>query len=123
MGDWAGRVRRRRHDAGQEIWLHTFAESGGLDHEWRRVPDAQTQERQRDRRQTLLAHVVFTPEAQLEFNIKKGSNPIRQDVDVSSMDICAQHAAAVLKNPANQIPNPQMLLSSDAFAAVRDVII
>jgi glucose/mannose transport system substrate-binding protein len=72
--------------------------------------------------QTLLAHVVFTPEAQLEFNIKKGSNPIRQDVDVSSMDICAQHAAAVLKNPANQIPNPQMLLSSDAFAAVRDVI-
>jgi glucose/mannose transport system substrate-binding protein len=66
--------------------------------------------------------VVFTPEAQLEFNIKKGSNPIRQDVDVSSMDVCAQHAAAVLKDPANQIPNPQMLLSSDAFAAVRDVI-
>jgi glucose/mannose transport system substrate-binding protein len=38
------------------------------------------------------------------------------------MDVCAQHAAAVLKDPANQIPNPQMLLSSDAFAAVRDVI-
>ncbi len=72
--------------------------------------------------QTLLAHVVFAKDSQLMFNMKKGSNPIRQDVDVSSMDICAQHAAAVLKDPANQIPNPQMLLSSDAFAAVRDVI-
>jgi glucose/mannose transport system substrate-binding protein len=72
--------------------------------------------------QTLLAHVVLTPEAQLKFNIKKGSNPIRQDVDVSTMDSCAQHAAAVLKDPANQIPNPQFLISSDALGAVRDVI-
>ena len=72
--------------------------------------------------QTLLAEVLFSPETQLQFNMKKGSNPIRQDVDVSQMDICAQHAAEVLKDQANQVPNPQFLLSNDALGAVRDVI-
>ena len=72
--------------------------------------------------QTLLAEVMFAPETQLQFNMKKGSNPIRQDVDVSQMDICAQHAAEILKDPANQVPNPQFLLSNDALGAVRDVI-
>jgi glucose/mannose transport system substrate-binding protein len=72
--------------------------------------------------QTLLAHVLFAPDTQLMFNMKKGSNPIRQDVDVSQMDICAQHAAEILKEPANQVPNPQFLLSNDALGAVRDVI-
>ncbi len=72
--------------------------------------------------QTLLAEVLFAPDTQLQFNMKKGSNPIRQDIDVSQMDICAQHAAEVLKDPANQVPNPQFLLSNDALGAVRDVI-
>jgi glucose/mannose transport system substrate-binding protein len=72
--------------------------------------------------QTLLVHVLFAPDTQLEFNAKKGSNPIRQDVDTSSMDICAQHAASILKDRANQVPNPQFLMSDDALGEVRDVV-
>ena len=72
--------------------------------------------------QTLLASVLFSPETQIMFNMKKGSNPIRQDVDVSQMDVCAQHAAKVLADPANQVPNPQFVMSNDALGAARDVI-
>jgi glucose/mannose transport system substrate-binding protein len=72
--------------------------------------------------QTLLASVLFAPDTQLQFNMKKGSNPIRQDIDVSAMDVCAQHAAEILKVTANQVPNPQFLMSNDALGAVRDVI-
>ncbi|OJU99022.1 MAG: hypothetical protein BGO06_07900 [Shinella sp. 65-6] len=77
---------------------------------------------QRTQAQDLLAHVLFAPETQIAFNIKKGSNPIRQDVDVSSMDVCARHAAEVLKDPARQVPNPQFLMTNDGLGAVRDVI-
>jgi glucose/mannose transport system substrate-binding protein len=72
--------------------------------------------------QDLLAHVLFSQETQLQFNIKKGSNPVRNDVDVSSMDVCAQHAAKVQANPATLVPNPQFLMSNDMLGAMADVI-
>lgn len=72
--------------------------------------------------QDLLASVMFAKDTQLQFNTKKGSNPIRSDVDVSSMDSCAQEAARVLAEPGNQVPNPQFVMSNDMLGAVRDVI-
>ena len=72
--------------------------------------------------QTLLAKVIFAPDTQLAFNIKKGSNPIRQDVDVASMDACARHAHEVIQDPAKQIPTPQFLISNDRLGSLRDVI-
>lgn len=72
--------------------------------------------------QDLLAKVLFAKDTQLQFNMKKGSNPIRSDVDVSGMDSCAQEAARILADPANQVPNPQFVMSNDMLGAVRDVI-
>lgn len=72
--------------------------------------------------QDLLAHVLFDKETQLQFNIKKGSNPIRNDVDVSSMDACAQHAAKIQKEPGRLVPNPQFVMSNDMLGAMSDVI-
>lgn len=72
--------------------------------------------------QDLLAHVLFAKDTQLEFNIRKGSNPIRNDVDVSSMDTCAQHAADVQTQPGRLLPNPQFVMSNDMLGAMSDVI-
>ena len=36
--------------------------------------------------------VMLDPETQIAFNTKKGSVPVRLDVDVSGMDACAQRA-------------------------------
>lgn len=42
--------------------------------------------------QKLLAKTLMNPATQLEFNKLKGSIPIRNDIDVSSMDMCAKSA-------------------------------
>ena len=72
--------------------------------------------------QAKLATVMLSPEAQLAFNMKKGSVPVRLDVDVSGMDSCAQKGVAALKDPAKQLPSTNYLISSDENGALNDVI-
>jgi glucose/mannose transport system substrate-binding protein len=72
--------------------------------------------------QAKMAEVMFDPETQIEFNKKKGSVPSRLDVDVSSMDACAQAGAAALRDPARQVPTTDFLISPDLSGALDDVI-
>ena len=72
--------------------------------------------------QQLLAKVITSPATQVAFNIKKGSIPIRPDVDASGMDICAQAGVIALKDPARATPDPSMLMAPDVFGNVSDVI-
>jgi glucose/mannose transport system substrate-binding protein len=72
--------------------------------------------------QVKLAAVMLDPETQLAFNTKKGSVPVRLDVDVSGMDYCARTGAAALKDPARQVPTTDYLISPDLSGALDDVI-
>ena len=72
--------------------------------------------------QVKLATVMLDPETQLAFNTKKGSVPVRLDVDTSSMDYCARTGAAALKDPARQVPTTDYLISPDLSGALDDVI-
>ncbi len=72
--------------------------------------------------QSKLATVFTAPLTQVAFNNKKGSIPVRTDVDVSQMDLCAQAGVAAMKDPARQIANPDMLMSPDMVGAVTDVV-
>ncbi len=72
--------------------------------------------------QQLLAKVITSPATQVAFNMKKGSIPIRPDVDASGMDICAQAGVAALKDPARQTPDPSMLMAPDIIGKIGDVI-
>jgi glucose/mannose transport system substrate-binding protein len=72
--------------------------------------------------QHKLATVFTAPATQVAFNIKKGSIPIRTDVDSSKMDLCAQAGVAALKDPSRHVPNPDMLMTPDMTGAVQDVI-
>ena len=72
--------------------------------------------------QQLMAKVITSPATQVAFNTKKGSIPIRPDVDASSMDICAQAGVIALKDPARQTPDPSMLMAPDTYGKVADVI-
>lgn len=72
--------------------------------------------------QQLMARVITSPATQVAFNMKKGSIPIRPDVDASGMDICAQAGVVALKDPARQTPDPSMLMAPDIFGKVADVI-
>jgi glucose/mannose transport system substrate-binding protein len=72
--------------------------------------------------QDKLIEVLLDPISQIEFNKKKGSIPVRMDVDVSSMDACAQKANAVLKDPANQVEAMELISTPNFSGAMQDAV-
>jgi glucose/mannose transport system substrate-binding protein len=72
--------------------------------------------------QHLLASVVTSPAAQVAFNNKKGSIPVRSDVDVKALDACAQAGMAALADKSRQIAVPDMVMTPDMIGSVQDVI-
>jgi len=72
--------------------------------------------------QTKLAELMMSPDVQLAFNKKKGSVPSRIDLDVSSMDQCAQKGMKALNDPEQQVASISYIASPDLVGATRDVI-
>jgi glucose/mannose transport system substrate-binding protein len=72
--------------------------------------------------QKLLATTVTSPAAQVAFNSRKGAIPIRGDVDVTSLDICARLGLEIIKDKSRQLPNTEMLASPDTTGALQDVL-
>ena len=72
--------------------------------------------------QDKLIQVLLDPTSQIEFNKKKGSIPVRMDVDVSSMDICAQKSHSILKDPANQVESMEILSPPNFSGAMQDAV-
>jgi glucose/mannose transport system substrate-binding protein len=74
------------------------------------------------RAQKVLAHVLFAPDTQILFNQKKGSIPIRTDVDGSSLDICAQAGMKMVADPARQVADINLIAEPALVGALDDVI-
>lgn len=72
--------------------------------------------------QNMLAEIMISPEGQVNFNNKKGSVPVRQDVETSAMDECAQVGIEVMGDPGQQIPGTNLLLSPDLRGALGDLM-
>ena len=72
--------------------------------------------------QKLLASVITAPATQVAFSIKKGSVPIRTDVDASKMDSCAQTGLAVMKDKTRQVGNGEAYMSPDQNGAMQDLV-
>lgn len=72
--------------------------------------------------QKLLATTLLAPAAQLEFSKLKGSLPVRSDVDVSSMDACAQAGMAAMKDKSRQVGMIEVYITPDQNGALQDVL-
>lgn len=72
--------------------------------------------------QTLLAKTLLDPVTQIEFAKKKGSIPVRLDLDVSSLDACAQKATKWLADKSTQIPANELLSPPAMTGAVEDIV-
>jgi glucose/mannose transport system substrate-binding protein len=72
--------------------------------------------------QEKLATVMLQPDTQLAFAQKKGSIPVRQDLDVSSLDACARKAVGWLADKTAQVPANEMLSPPALTGAMEDVI-
>jgi glucose/mannose transport system substrate-binding protein len=72
--------------------------------------------------QQLLAGVMLAPATQVAFSNKKGSIPVRTDVDVSSMDLCAQKGLAIMKDKSRHLGNGEIYMSPDQNGALTDIL-
>ena len=72
--------------------------------------------------QKLLATVMTSPSAQVAFNNKKGSIPIRTDVPMGDLDLCAKTGLEIMKDKSRQIPNPEALVPPDVNGPLQDII-
>ena len=70
----------------------------------------------------VLAGVLMDPETQIKFAQKKGSIPIRTDIDVSSLDACAQTGVKMVSDAVRQVPAAEMLASASLNGAIEDTI-
>lgn len=74
------------------------------------------------RAQQLLAGVITSPSAQLAFSSRKGSIPIRGDIDARMLDACAQLGVAIMKDRTRQLGNDESYLTPDQNGAMADVL-
>ncbi|MCA0240506.1 MAG: ABC transporter substrate-binding protein [Proteobacteria bacterium] len=72
--------------------------------------------------QKLLAGVITAPATQLAFNARKGSIPIRTDIDVSKLDVCARQGIAALKDRQRPVGNGEMYLTPEQNGALAEVL-
>lgn len=72
--------------------------------------------------QATLARVMLEPETQIKFAQKKGSIPIRLDVDSSSLDACAQTAMKLVADSNLQLPSQEMLSPPALTGALEDLL-
>jgi len=66
--------------------------------------------------------VMTAPGPQAAFSARKGSIPIRPDVDLSQLDMCARMGIAAMQDKARQLPNAEMLVEPDLNGALQDVL-
>lgn len=71
--------------------------------------------------QMKLASSMISPPVQVAFNLKKGSLPIRGDVDLSAANDCMKIGLKLLEDPANLLPSQAQVADRDYINQVRDL--
>lgn len=72
--------------------------------------------------QTLLANTIMSKDGQLAFNSKKGSIPVRLDVDTSKLDLCARKGIEAVKDPNRSVLSYDVLAPQDIVQSNTDLI-
>ncbi len=72
--------------------------------------------------QQLLARAAMAPATQLVFSARKGSVPVRTDLDTRTLDFCAQLGAAALRDAGRLVGNTEMLLPPEQLTALERTV-
>ena len=77
---------------------------------------------EKSKAQEVLASVMISPETQVAFNLKKGSLPIRLDVDLNAANDCMKKGIEILK-AGNTVPATTQLNSEDTNTQINDLFV
>lgn len=123
MGDWAkGEFASANKVAGKDFGCAIIGSKGGGYvmggdiFAFPKLKDLAAQKAQME-----LARLMVEPETQILFNQKKGSIPVRIDVDATKLDICAQKAMKLVADKSQQVASVEMLAPPSMNGALEDV--
>ena len=122
MGDWAkGEFVAAGKEPGKDYGCMLAPQSLGMVYvadsfSFPKIADAASQ-----KGQTLLAEVAMDPAVQVEFSLKKGSVPMRTEVDKSKLDICAQKGLELM-SAGKIVPDQALILSPQQAGALNDFV-
>jgi len=71
--------------------------------------------------QKELAALLISPEVQVDFNLAKGSLPVRGDIDLSAANDCMQKGLEILKS-GSILPSGDQNLSPDTTTQIEDLM-
>jgi glucose/mannose transport system substrate-binding protein len=124
MGDWAqgefavaGKVAGKDYTCLPGLGLNAYLSTGGDAFYFPKLEDAD-----KTAAQKRLAALLVSPEVQVAFNLKKGSLPIRGDVDLSAANDCMKKGLELLKS-GNIVPSGDMVWSPDVQKQAEDLMV
>ena len=71
--------------------------------------------------QMVMASTLVTKEVQVAFNLKKGSLPMRADVDLSAANDCMKKGLAILDGSDAVFPNDVQMIDRDSINQINDL--
>jgi glucose/mannose transport system substrate-binding protein len=123
MGDWAkGEFAAAGQTAGKEFDCTILSNEGGYVMGGDVFAFPKSKDPATQKAQVLLAKTMLDPETQIRFSQKKGSIPARLDLDMSSLDICAQKAVKLLADKNHQVPAADLLAPPAFNGAMQDLV-
>ena len=72
--------------------------------------------------QLVLAHTLVTKETQVAFNLKKGSLPMRADVDLAAANDCMKKGLEILDHSTTIYPANQQMVDRDTILQIDDLM-
>ena len=124
MGDWAqgefqvaGEVAGTDYTCLPGLGLNAYLSTGGDAFYFPKLDDPEQEAAQK-----RLAALLVSPEVQVAFNLKKGSLPIRGDVDLSAANDCMKKGLELLA-AGNILPSGDMVWSPDVQKQNEDLMV
>lgn len=123
MGDWAqgefqvaGQVAGADYSCLPGLGVNEILDTGGDAFYFPVVKDEELKKAQLE-----LASLLISPEVQVNFNLKKGSLPVRGDIDMSAANDCMQKGLQILAD-GNILPSGDMALNPDTQTQIEDLM-
>ncbi|MEM7719363.1 MAG: ABC transporter substrate-binding protein [Pseudomonadota bacterium] len=124
MGDWAqGEFQMANQVAGADytclpgLGLNEVISTGGDAFYFPKQDDPDIEAAQRE-----LASIMISQEAQVAFNLKKGSLPVRGDIDLAAANDCMKKGLEILA-AGNILSDVNQLLSPDTQGQMEDLMV
>ena len=123
MGDWAqgefqvaGEVAGKDHSCLPGMGFNEILDTGGDAFYFPVINDEATKAAQLE-----LASLLISPEVQVDFNLAKGSLPVRGDIDLSSANACMQKGLKILAD-GGIMPSNRQTFDADADQQINDLM-